>query len=256
LPRRKKLSRLSPLDIDRFLTAEGERLSARTLSSVCTSIRCFLRFLHATGWTAENLATCVIGLTRNHRESPPRGLPWQDVRRIIAAVDRRSAIGKRDYTMLVLMAAYALGGAEIRAIALEDIDWRRETLRLVRRKTGHEFLLPLIGPIAHALSSYLRTARPRCASAREIFVGVCAPHRPLSRGALHLVVRKYAARAGVTAPVLGTHSLRFSHVWRQIEMSAPPVAISDILGHTDARSSSTYADLPATSLNAISLPVP
>jgi len=171
-------------------------------------------------------------------------------------VDQSTAIGKRDYTMLMLMAVCGLGGAEIRALTLDDVNWHEQTLRVVRCKTGTEFLLPLIDPIAIALSSYLENARPRRASAREIFLGVHAPHRPLSSSLLQLLVKKYASLAGVTAPVLGPHSLRHSHACRQVELGAPPKAISDILGHEDARSSSAYIRVDTKALRMISLPVP
>jgi len=34
----------------------------------------------------------------------PRSLPWNEVKRLIAGVDRRDATGERDYAILLLLA--------------------------------------------------------------------------------------------------------------------------------------------------------
>jgi len=254
--RRRLLSALKPLDIDRFVMAFSKGVGASALSSACTSIRCFLRFLHVTGRTPIDLSPCVLGPVVSRAARPPRALPWKDVRRILRVIDRKTPLGKRDYAALLLMVAYGMGAGEVLGLRLDDVDWRDATLRVVRPKTGVEILLPLLGPVGHALGTYLRTARQRHPSRREIFLVAAAPHKPLSVDALDVRFRKHALAAGISAPRLGTHMLRHSHACRQIEMAAPTKVVSDIFGHRDPRSISTYARVATQRLRTLCLSVP
>ncbi len=189
-------------------------------------------------------------------EGPPRALPWSDVRRVLGAVDRSTALGKRDYAILPLMATYGMGRSEVVQLRLDDIDWSKRTFRFVRRKTRVDVSLPLLDPIARVLACYLRAGRPARTTAREVFLRSLAPHVGLSGNALYSLLPKYAALAGVSAPFLGTHALRHSHACRQVESAAPPKVVSDILGHSNPESISTYVRIATERLRAVCLPVP
>jgi integrase len=255
--RKTTLSLLAPRHIDRFVVAFSESVGPKTLSGVCSSIRCFLRFVHATGRTSADLSLCVPGSpSRRIGRAPPRALSWPDVRRILGAIDRKTNVGKRDYAAVLMMATYGMGGAELLGLRLEDVDWHAGTLRVIRPKTDVETLLPLLGPVAKALSSYLLGGRYRNHASREIFLSNFAPHSPISVAALRLRLQRYAETAHVSAPLLGTHSLRHSHATLQIEIAAPTKVVSDILGHSDPSSISAYARVATNRLRAICLPVP
>ncbi len=49
----------------------------------------------------------------------------------------RSPKGRRDLAILTLLATYGLRAGEITALRLDDIDWRREQVRVRHSKTGH-----------------------------------------------------------------------------------------------------------------------
>ncbi|MBU0595372.1 tyrosine-type recombinase/integrase [Candidatus Bipolaricaulota bacterium] len=183
---------------------------------------------------------------------PPRAIPWKDVRSVLQAVDRRRSVGKRDYAMLLLMACYGMGRAEVAALSLDDIDWHQRTLHIVRAKNNLEILLPLSDTVAAALASYLRRARPSSA-ARKVFLRATAPYTPLVAGSISAIVRRYAAKVGVKA---SPHTLRHSHACRQIELNAPPKCVSDVLGHTDPESLSTYVRVAHNRLRELCLPMP
>jgi integrase len=141
-------------------------------------------------------------------------------------------------------------------LQLADIDWRASTLRVVRKKTGVQTLLPLLPAVARALAAYLRHGRPRTRAAREVFVALLAPVRPLGSTAIWHLVAKYAREGGVSAPFLGSHALRHSHVCRQIDQGVPPKILSDILGQADPNSVSVYTRVAMRRLRAVALPVP
>jgi integrase len=211
--------------------------------------------LHATGRVAADLSGAVEGPRVSRTARPARGLPWPDVQKILAAIDGGTLAGKRDYAAFLLMAAYGMGMGEIRALRLDDIDWREGTLRVVRAKTGVTTILPLLGPVGEALASYLRTGPPRPASVRAVFLRAHAP--PASPSAHHIRTRfrGYLRKAGISAAV-STHALRHSHATRQIESAAPPHVVSEILGHADPSSISIYARVALDRLREVCLPLP
>jgi integrase/recombinase XerD len=46
------------------------------------------------------------------------------VQKILHVISRSQAPGKRDFAIVLLLAAYGLGAAEVLALRLQDVDWR------------------------------------------------------------------------------------------------------------------------------------
>ena len=69
-------------------------------------------------------------------ERPRRALPWEDVQRLLRAVDTSTARGLRDHALLLMMSTYGLGAGEVIGLQLQDIDWDAGTLQMSRPKTG------------------------------------------------------------------------------------------------------------------------
>ena len=111
--RRRVLGHAALVDIDGFIQKSAQRLSKARVADICSSLRAFLRFLHATGSLQTDLASGVMAPRFRVSERPPRTLPWQDVKRILQAIRRSEPPGKRDYAMLLLLATYGLGAAEV-----------------------------------------------------------------------------------------------------------------------------------------------
>jgi integrase/recombinase XerD len=103
-------------------------------------------------------------------ERPRRALPWEDVQRLIHAVDRSDPRGLRDYAMLLMMSTYGFGAGEVIGLQLDDINWSAATLRVTRPKTRTAFTLPLLPAVAKAVALYLRDGRPPHATTRYLFL--------------------------------------------------------------------------------------
>jgi integrase/recombinase XerD len=221
------------------------------------SIRCFSRFLHSSGRISVDLSEAIIAPIQPRYQRPRRSLPWEDVQRLLRAVDISSARGLRDYAILLMMSTYGLGAGEVTGLKLHDIDWTAGTLSIVRPKTGVAFTLPLLPAVARALAGYLRNARPLDTSTRHVFVQIKMPFTPFraSSGIRHIIT-KHAKAAGIEAAYLGSHVLRHSNAARQIDLGTPPRVLSDLLGHRDPESISAYVRIATETLREISLPVP
>lgn len=244
------------VDVDTFIIELSRRNSKRTVADICSSLRAFFRFLRISGRLHHDLDACVTAPRVYLAERPPRILPWTHVRRILGSIPRSQAPGKRDFAMLLLMATYGLGAAEVLGLHLEDVDWRMEVLRVRRPKTGASIDLPLLPPVSRALSTYLQKERPGNVDTRRIFLSMNMPHDPLTSSAIRHRIRLYARRAGIAADVIGAHAFRHSHASRQIDTGANLKVVSDIMGHRNPSSTSVYVRVALRRLRMVALPVP
>jgi integrase/recombinase XerD len=187
------------------------RLSKRTVADTGSSLRGFLRFLRMTGRLTADLANGVVAPRYRIDERPPRCLPWRDVQKILRAISRTEAPGKRDYAIVLLLARYGLGAAEVLGIRLEDVAWQGGLLRVCRPKTHVSIELPLLPAVAQALTAYLRWERPPARSVQHIFLRENMPYEPITSGAIRHRIRHHARLAGISTKVIGAHAFRHSH---------------------------------------------
>jgi integrase/recombinase XerD len=258
LRRRKRTWRTVRLaDVDAFSACLGRRVGVATLAGRLCSVRALLRFLHASGRLRFDLATSVVGPVLKPDRHPPKALPWLQVRQILRAVDHGTRMGLRDYAILLLMSLYGLGGAEVVTLRLEDINWDRKTLCVLRPKTQSTILLPLLPAAARALANYIQHSRPGFSPYRQVFLRSVMPHRPFthSTGIAHMLT-KYGQKAGVTTGPLGSHVLRHSQATRQVELGTPLKLVGDILGHQYPESTSGYTRSAVRRLRDLALPLP
>jgi integrase/recombinase XerD len=254
--RTKSIARAALSDADAFVRKLATRLSKRTVADTCSSLRAFLRFLQMTGRLPADLASGVIAPRYRTDEQPPRTLPWEDVQKILRSISRREAPGKRDFAIVLLLATYGLGAAEVLAIRLEDLDWHSGVLMIRRPKTNVSIELPLLPAIAKALTAYLRWERPPARSIRSLFLRKNMPYEPITSAAIRYRIRHYARLAGIPTKVIGAHAFRHSHASRQIDSGANVKVVSDILGHRSSSSTSVYVRVALKRLRTVALQVP
>ena len=107
-----------------------------------TALRSLLRFLHATGRAPHPLAAAVPSVAGWRLAPLPADVNPDHVAALLARCDRRSAGGRRDYAILMLMSRPGLRAGEVAAIEMDDVGWRAGEL-LVRGKGSRRERLPL-----------------------------------------------------------------------------------------------------------------
>ena len=141
---------------------------------------------------------------------PPR-LSWDDVRRAIDAIGTATPIDLRDRAVLPsLLATTGIRNGELRALQLQDIDWRsREVSR--RTKGKRDRVAPLLDETGAALADYILRARPKINSP-YLFLSFTPPGGPFKLAAsISRIVRKRLQRGGVElGRIAGAHLLRHS----------------------------------------------
>lgn len=255
---REELATLSLLEVDAYIKDRSSSMSRRSLKSVSTNIRSLLRWLYITGQITQDLSSTVIATSLNVFESIPSALRVEDVKKVLA-VTRRDCTpkGMRDYAILMLLSTYGVRAGEITALRLDDVDWRKEVIRIHHSKTGTTSYLPLLAEVGEAILKYLQKSRPTT-SVREIFIRCRAPYRPLRDGSsLYGLVQYRLNASAVTTPgKRGPHAFRHARAVSMLRATVPVKEIGDLLGHRAADSTLIYLKLATEDLRAVALEIP
>jgi integrase len=91
---------------------------------MCWSLRAFLRYLHHRGLNPLALAGCVPSIRRWKLASLPTYLSAAQAQKILDGCDRTTALGRRDYAILMMLAKLGLRADEVATLTLDNIDWR------------------------------------------------------------------------------------------------------------------------------------
>ncbi|HVO24785.1 MAG TPA: site-specific integrase [Candidatus Margulisiibacteriota bacterium] len=243
---------LSPPVLAAFVADRSAGVCRTSLRDCCGVLRVFLRYLHRSGVLPTDLSPTVESPQVYRLSSVPRSITWEEVRRMLAAVDRRAALGKRDYAILLLLVTYGLRAREVAALTLDDIDWRRERLRIPERKAGHSTAFPLSTAVGEALVDYLRNGRPQTTD-RHVFFRVVAPPAPLTYTAIGARASHYLHRAGITVARAGSHTLRHTCVQRLVDADFSLKVIGDYVGHRSPSSTEIYTKVAVETLRQVAL---
>jgi site-specific recombinase XerD len=248
----RQLSGLSPAVLSGFLTASGQVLVKSTLTALCAQLRIFLRYLHRERLLASDLSRS-FDCPRVYRLSNiPRAISWDEVRQLLESVDRRSALGKRDYAILLLLVTYGLRAREVAALTLDAIDWKQERLAVPERKGGHSMIFPLSPIVGDAVADYLQHGRPQ-SNERAVFLRSLAPHTPLGWKPVSELTARRLRRAGIAVHRPGSHTLRHTCVQHLVEAQFSLKAIGDYVGHALPKSTEIYTKLDLEALRELAL---
>jgi integrase/recombinase XerD len=249
------LRRLVIQQIDAFVATISTRLCREGLQHVVAHVRSFLRFLVERGVIADGIQR-EIDTPRVYRgERLPRSLPWKTVEQFLAAIDRSTAMGRRDYAMFLLITTYGLRTSEVAALRLDDIEWRAGRLRVPRPKMKMPIVLPLTKEVGAAIAVYLRRDRPDVPH-REVFLRVRAPAGVLKPTAVTEAFQAWTRRGHLPIPYQGPHCLRHSLAVHLLRRGTSIKAIGDLLGHRSTEATCVYLRLAVDDLRDAALEVP
>ena len=168
-----RLSQLCAGDVVRFVQRQAPRLHLKTAKLLTTALRSFLQYTRYRGYVRLDLAAAVPLVANWSMPSIPRAIAPDQVRRLLARINRHTAVGRRDYAILLLLARLGLRSSEVVFLELDDIDWKDGSLR-VHGKGGRLVQLPLPKDVGEAIAAYLQHGRPRSTS-RRVFLRAKAP---------------------------------------------------------------------------------
>jgi len=250
-----KLYKLIQQDIEDFIHITGNRVGRSGLLSIISALRAFLHFLIIGREVSTGLID-QIDTPRIYRgEKLPRTLDWEIVLSLLKSVNRCTAIGKRDYAVLLLLSTYGLRASEIVDLTLDNINWRTNCLQVFQRKTRTSLMLPLTDAVGESILDYIQKGRPPV-SCREIFVRHQVPLGILSHHTVSEIFQRWVRHSGLPILPQGAHCLRHSYALHLLRKGTSLKTIGDILGHRNFDSTRVYLRLDLEDLRTVPLSLP
>jgi integrase len=231
---------------------ECERVSVDAAQNFVKAVRSFLRFCFVEGLVETDFSQAALLVRGRSSSSLPRGIGRADARALLSSCDRRRALGRRDYAIIITLLRLGLRRGEVAGLTLEDIDWRSGEL-VVRGKGARQERLPLPADVGEAIAVYLRRGRPR-SSRREVFLRSKAPYDPIASGTVASTVRRACRRAGIEE--FGSHRLRHTAACEMVGADVPLVRIGQVLRHRSLQSTARYARVDVERLRLLAAPWP
>jgi integrase/recombinase XerD len=249
------LSRLCAGDVGRFVQRQAARLHLKRAKLLTTALRSFLHYARFRGDIVLDLAAAVPTVANWSMSSIPRAIPADAVRQLLASISRRTAVGRRDYAILLVLARLGLRASEVVHLELDDVDWNAGQVS-VRGKGGYRTALPLPADVGEAIAAYLRRGRPQ-STCRRLFLRVRAPIRGfLGPSAVGSIVRDALVRAGVSAPTTGAHQFRHGLATQMLRHGASLTEIGEVLRHRSPETTKIYTKVDLEALRTLALPWP
>jgi len=237
-------------DIDRFLLRHARERTPKAAQLMVTAMRSFLRFLFRYGETKNDLSSAVPTVAAWRLSDVPKYIKLEEVETLLDSCDRTTTVGRRNYSMLLLIARLGLRAGEIVGLELDDINWRASELT-VRGKGEFCDCLPLPQSVGEALAVYLKNDRPKC-STRKVFVRTRAPYRGFKDSStVSTIVRRTVEKSGINAPSKGAHLLRHSLATGMLRNGASMAEIGELLRHRSPNTTEIYAKVDIQGLRSI-----
>jgi integrase/recombinase XerD len=249
------LSHLRARDVVTFVQHQAPRLHPKRAKLLTSALRSFLQYARYRGEVKLDLAAAVPIVPNWSMSSIPRAIGMDQVRRLLASIDRSTAVGRRDYAILLLLSRLGLRSSEVAFLELDGIDWKVGRLN-VRGKGGQRSDVPLPVEVGKAIVAYLRHGRSRCNS-RRVFLRVKAPVCGFQGASgVGSMVRHRLLRAGIDAPTHGTHQFRHGLATQMLRQGASLGEIGELLGHQNPQTTKIYTQVDLGALRTLALPWP
>lgn len=173
------LAALGPTEVQGFVTGRAQHLFPASANGVSNTVRALVRFLALQGIRTSGAPSAVPRAAVWRLSHVPRVLSDSELAAFLAAFDRTTALGRRDYAIAVYLVTLGMRAGEVAAVTLDDIDWRAATLAIPGDKSRRGTRMPLPAQVARALADYLHCGRPATAE-RAVFVHHRAPGAPVA----------------------------------------------------------------------------
>jgi site-specific recombinase XerD len=224
---------------------------AATISFKLSVIRSFFEYLKAAGLASTNPAsTKFVAPPEVSTDGAGRALTVKEVSHVLAGPNRETAIGARDYAILLLMLRTSLRVSEVCALMRSSIKWSHgRWIVKFQVKGGRERRIPLPTDVREAIEAYIKLDWKR----REMLLSdgedsyLFQPHtnyrtlvfnKPLSARMVWNIVSRWADYGGVGK--LSPHDLRRTAITRALDQGLSYRQVQMMSGHKDPKTVMRY----------------
>lgn len=235
-------SSINDAALEKLLRPLRERLAASTFNGYIRGLRAWLYWCQDEDVTIPARPRRLRNL-RVARVLPPN-LTMEQVNALLAVPDRRSFIGQRDLTLMMVMLDVGTRLKETLSIKLEDLDLPH--IKIVVAKMDKQRVVCVSDPMHRQLCKYLRM-RASVVGRTWYASDYLFPSRQggmLSHGRVHRMIAKYAKAAGLEGVRISPHVLRYTYATTCIRYGGMSLAhLQSCLGHATLTMTRHYVSM-------------
>lgn len=224
--------------LNAYLGARFEaRAKATSTARLLSSLRRYFAYLVREGRRSDDPTQDIAAPRRPARL--PRSLTEADVESLLRAPDVNDPLGLRDRAMLEVLYASGLRVSELVPLSVVQLSQDMGVVRVLG-KGAKERLVPVGEEALRWVRRYVRESRPILLAGRGCdALFVTARAQAMTRQAFWYLIKRYAARAGIAAPI-SPHTLRHAFATHLLNHGADLRVVQLLLGHADISTTQIY----------------
>ena len=215
------------------------------------ALRSFLTYLYEFKYVKVNYSYIVDKL----KYIAPKTLPtiWQkeEIEKIVENLINDTPINKRNKAIVLLAIRLGIRFIDIKNLTFSNINWQKNTITFVQRKTKVETILPLPEDVGQAIIDYIKNGRPKV-KGKNIFVTHDEKNSNISDD---MTLTKYLNNVYEKSNIdykskerKGMHTFRHTLASQMLKNGTPQDIITSTLGHVNNESDRTYLKIDVNSL--------
>lgn len=215
------------------------------------ALRSVLKFLYREGYLKGDYSPLILS-ARKKRGDVRKFLSQEDIQRLLDAVDRSDAVGKRAYLFFLLMARLGLRVCEILRLKLEDIDWEQSRI-FIHGKQKRLTTLPMSDEIGEAMMDYLKNSGR--GNSEYLIVSTKAPYKRFQYPQkFSFALRKLYKVTGIVCPTKHVRMNVFRHslATSRLNSGHSILKVRDLMRHDNIITTMVYAKYNLPSLSNLS----
>ncbi|QSO54185.1 tyrosine-type recombinase/integrase [Alicyclobacillus curvatus] len=206
-------------------------LSPMTVNVRIRTMKAFFNWCEREGYVTQSPARDIK--LQKVDDDNVSGFTEQQVRQLLAVVDRATFAGFRDYVIMVALLDTGLRISELFSLKVSDVDFQQLTLTVPweKAKTRKSRTVPITKQSAKLLAELLRENEDFGPKADHLFYSSYG--HPMTGDTFDERLRNYGKQAAIEGVRVSAHTFRHTFALHWIKAGGDPFSLQKMLGHTD-----------------------
>ena len=228
-----------------------KKFSERTQARWISSIKAFFKYLVEDEAREDNPATLLEGPKLGLYL--PDTLSFDDVNRIIKAINISTDLGRRNHCMIEVLYGCGLRVSELIDLKMSNINFKESYLK-VEGKGDKVRFVPLAAYTAELIKQYIKEIRLKYKINKkcEDILFLNSRGSSMSRVIVFIIIKELTEKAGINKKI-SPHTFRHSFATHLLQNGADLRYIQEMLGHSSITTTEIYTHLKNEELRDVIL---
>ncbi len=228
-----------------------QKFSERSQARWVSSIKAFFKFMLEEEIRMDNPSTLLEGPKLGLYL--PDTLSFEDVERILKAIDLSTDLGKRNQCMIEVLYGCGLRVSELIDLKISNFNFKEGYLKVDGKGDKSRFV-PLADYTARLIKEYIKNVRSQYKISRkcEDILFLNSRGSSMSRVIVFIIIKELTEKAGISKKI-SPHTFRHSFATHLLQNGADLRYIQEMLGHSSITTTEIYTHLKTEELRDVIL---